>query len=475
MGQAKPNSLVRALASVGPGLVVAGSVMGSGELINTPAQAAKFGFILLWAVLLSCVIKYFLQIEIGRYCLVTNRTTVEALNQCPGPKLRGTSWTALLYMAGYFATMATVVGIIGALGGLMHSVWPLAGTAEWSLPIWEVLVVLLAVVLLWQGLYRRLELLVAMLVGGFSLTIGLAAALIQWTPYRISGEELLSGLTFSLGDNREAAAFAVISLMGALGVAANELFMYPYWILEKGYARELGDAASTGWTERARQWIRTIWLDAGLATVLATVMTAAFYLLGAAVLKGQTNLTEDVTVVDRISRVYTETFGAWSKWLFVFGAFCVLFSTLVVVAAASGRMWADLLASLGLVNRDSAPSVNRCHQVVQSLWLVGLLAGALATSRPPAELVMLGHFILGAFMTPLLMFCICWLAFHVDPRVRMGWPTAVALVGSCLIILSCVLINLAVQLWAGAPAVEPTRTTTIELLKPLCSIGFKSC
>src|SRR5262245_42245882 len=98
MSTSRPNSLVRALASVGPGLVVAGSVMGSGELINTPAQAATFGFLLLWAVLLSCVIKYFLQIEIGRYCLVNNRTTVEALNQCPGPKYRRTSWTALLYM-----------------------------------------------------------------------------------------------------------------------------------------------------------------------------------------------------------------------------------------------------------------------------------------------------------------------------------------------------------------------------------------
>ena len=112
MGQSKPNSFVRSFASIGPGIVVAGSVMAAGELINTPVQAAKFGFVLLWAVLLSCVIKFFLQVEIARYCLVNNRTTVQALNQCPGPKFRGTSWTALLYMVGYFATMTTVVGII---------------------------------------------------------------------------------------------------------------------------------------------------------------------------------------------------------------------------------------------------------------------------------------------------------------------------------------------------------------------------
>jgi hypothetical protein len=34
-------------------MVAAGLVMGSGELLNAPNQAPKFGLILLWAVLLS--------------------------------------------------------------------------------------------------------------------------------------------------------------------------------------------------------------------------------------------------------------------------------------------------------------------------------------------------------------------------------------------------------------------------------------
>ena len=113
------------LASIGPGIVVTGSVIGSGELINTPVQAATFGFILLWAVLLSCVIKYFLQVEIARHSLVENRTTFESINECPGPKFRGTSWIGLAYMAGYLITTLPIIGIIGALGGLMHDLWPL--------------------------------------------------------------------------------------------------------------------------------------------------------------------------------------------------------------------------------------------------------------------------------------------------------------------------------------------------------------
>ena len=42
-------------------------------------------------------------------------------------------------------------------------------------------------------------------------------------------------------------------------------------------------------------------------------------------------------------------------------------------------------------------------------------------------------------MTPLLMFAICWMAFHTDARVRMGRGWAAALVASAAIILTCVL------------------------------------
>jgi len=442
---ARRGGLLRSLSAIGPGIVVAGSVIGSGELINTPVQAAKFGFVLLWVVLLSCVIKYFLQVEIARHCLVHNRTTFQALNEIPGPRLFGTSWVVLVYIVGYFAAMLTIVGIIGALGGLMHSVWPLASTAATSTAIWGALNVLLAIALLWQGWYRQLELLVMILVGAFSVSVGVAVFLIQGTPYHISADDLLSGLTFSLGSDRQAAAYAVISLMGALGVAANELLMYPYWVLEKGYARELGDPDSPGWADRARRWIRIIWIDAGLSTLLATVVTAAFFLLGAAVLHRQPNVPAGLEVVDQISSVFTLSYGEWSKALFLIGAFCTLFSTLVVVAAASGRMGADLLASVSIIDRSNERIVHRCHQIIQTAWLIGLLIVFLSMQSRPAQYIVSGHFVLGAFLTPMLMFCICWLAFHTDRRVRMGWGAGTALVASMVVILSCVLINTAVQ------------------------------
>ena len=94
------------------------------------------------------MIKYFLQVEIARHCLVHNRTTFQAINECPGPKFRGTSWIGLVYMAGYFVTTLPIIGIIGALGGLMHELWPLPMTPEHSVQVWGALNVLLALALL---------------------------------------------------------------------------------------------------------------------------------------------------------------------------------------------------------------------------------------------------------------------------------------------------------------------------------------
>ena len=575
-----PVGLGPMLLAIGPGIVVSGSVIGSGELINVPVQAATFGFVLFWAVIISCVIKFFLQVELGRYCVVHNRTTIQAFNTCPGPKFRHTSWVGILYMIGYSASLVTVAGILGATAGLFSSLLPLAEDAELSKNIWAVITFIVVVVILWRGLYAELETLVALLVAGFSLSVVVALWLLQGTPFRVSGSDILSGLKFSLGSmDSVGVGFAVVSLLGALGTTANELFMYPYWILEKGYAHHLGTPQSAGWLQRSRGWVRVLRLDTGCATLLATVITAAYFLVGSAVLNQHGDgslftaddildwpglcsklesahnqdspspsgriwqfLPEDVqrsvadtaqgadpkakpddlfigalneilerrdfyreedflnvqippapqqagrllnrvssgrdqdrlspeevrrfnrilleasypeeiansvpsgsAVVKEISKIFTDTYGPGSYYIFMFGGFCTLFSTIVVVAAATGRMWTDLLSSMGAFDWQDQVARRRCNRVFQTLYLAAFLAVTLFISTPPEKLVMLGQWINGAFNTPLIMFAICWLAFRTDRRVRMNRFTAVMLLATVGVILVCLWVGLVVQ------------------------------
>ena len=62
-----------------------------------------------------------------------------------------------------------------------------------------------------------------------------------------------------------------------IGVGASELIYYPYWCLEKGYARHVGTAdGSAAWIDRARGWMRVMRTDAAMSLVLYTSITVAF-------------------------------------------------------------------------------------------------------------------------------------------------------------------------------------------------------
>jgi Mn2+/Fe2+ NRAMP family transporter len=447
VGLTPPRGPLAMLAAIGPGIVVLGSVIGSGELINTPVQAAKFGFVLVWAVVLSCLVKYFLQVEVGRHCLVHNRSTFEALNHCPGPRIRGTSWFGLLYMVSYTISLSSVVGMLTSVADLFQTALarPMFGQIMLPRNLLGILSALAVAGMLWSGAYGRLEKLVAALVAGFGGAAVLAICLLQRTPDQITGPELASGLTFSLGPHPAAAAVAVISLMGALGTTANELFMYPYWILEKGYGRYTGPNGSPGWRQRTRGWIRVLQLDAAVGTLLAAVVTVAFFLLGAATFHRHGRVPEGMSVVTEIGSVFVESFGGWSLGIFYCAAFCTLFSTLVVAIAATGRMWADMLTSMRLLDRDNPRSRARFQWACQTLHLVMATALMVFLQREPASLVIFGQYVAGIFNTPLLMLAIVWMAFHTDRELRMSRASAVLLVLTTAAIAVCLLVGLLIQ------------------------------
>src|SRR5918999_1480776 len=89
--QEPPTSLWAAFRKIGPGIVLAGSIVGSGELILTTKLGAEYGYLFLWLILYSCVIKVFVQIELGRYAISSGKPTLGALHELPGPRF-GTNW-----------------------------------------------------------------------------------------------------------------------------------------------------------------------------------------------------------------------------------------------------------------------------------------------------------------------------------------------------------------------------------------------
>ncbi|MCY3664041.1 MAG: Nramp family divalent metal transporter, partial [Gemmatimonadetes bacterium] len=268
-----PSHFGGLLRNIGPGVVVSGSVVGSGELLVTTRMGAEVGFVFLWGVILACLVKFVIQLELGRQCLLRKSSTVQILDQVPGARWRGTSWIAWLCVVGYFSVTVAVIGILGSVAGLMVTVFPFAPEQ-----VWAVVLFLAMSVLLWRGLYGDLEKMVSVLVATFSLVVIGSVLALQGTSYAISSEQIASGFRFAMPAE---GAFVALAVMGSVGATAVELFMYPYWIVEKGYPDFVGPKDdSPEWQARYRGWMRVLITDAGVCTGIALVVTCAYYLLG---------------------------------------------------------------------------------------------------------------------------------------------------------------------------------------------------
>jgi Mn2+/Fe2+ NRAMP family transporter len=428
--QDPPRSLGQAFRKIGPGLVLAGSIVGTGELIATTSLGAKEGYALLWLILLSCVIKVFVQVELGRYAITQGKTTLAAFDTVPGPRW-GTSWLGWLWLFMMLTTQAQAAAMEGLVGQAAHMAFPRASgevalaaaqlDEGWGRYVeghpehfWAALTGLAAVVLVLSGGYKRLEKVTTFLVALVTLMTVACVAGLPWTdfPVRLSG--LATGLTFAVPTAGAALAF---STFGITGVGASELVTYPYWCIEKGYARFSGPRSpDEKWARRARGWLAVMQLDAWFSMLVFTTATVAFYLLGAAVLHPQGLDPRGAAMIETLSQMYVRPLGTWTREVFLIGAWAVLFKTLYVGTAANSRLTADFLALTGIW-RPYGPE-GRDRTVRTFCILYPLLAfGLYVTFREPKALVQAGGFA-QALLIPLIAGATLYLRLRdIDRRV----------------------------------------------------------
>src|SRR5262245_11131412 len=110
-----PTTLGQALRKIGPGIILAGSIIGSGELLLTTSLGAQYGFLFLWLILYSCVIKVFVQIELGRHAISSGKPVLGTLNELPGPRL-GAHWLVWWWLIMMLATVSQLGAMAGGVG-----------------------------------------------------------------------------------------------------------------------------------------------------------------------------------------------------------------------------------------------------------------------------------------------------------------------------------------------------------------------
>ena len=401
--QEPPVSLWAALKKIGPGIILAGTIVGSGELLATTKLGAEHGFLFLWLILFSCVIKVFVQVELGRYAISSGKPTLGAINELPGPRF-GAHWLAWWWLFMMLSTIFQLGAMTGTVGQALHGTFPfvspalengLSGVAPSLASVihkrpefpWAVVTCLTAIALLWSGSYRRIEIITTGLVVGITFLTLAAALALPLTAYPIHWTDVRQGLEFQIPAAGIATAFAVF---GMTGVGASELFYYPYWCLEKGYARYAGRRDdSEEWARRARGWIRVLHLDAWVSMVVFTISTVAFYFMGAAVLHPQGLVPQKSEMIETLSHMFIDSVGPWTQLVFLIGAAAVLFKTLYLASAGNARLLADFLSLAGMLTY-TAPE-QRAKVILRFSILIPILAFTLyMLFGEPASMVVIG-------------------------------------------------------------------------------------
>lgn len=434
--QQPPTTPVAILSRLGPGLIIAASIVGSGELIATTKTGADAGFELLWLIVIGCVLKVFVQVEFGRFAIAEGRTSIDGMNLVPGPRWR-VNWLVWYWVLMFAAQLGQLGGIVGGVGQNLAMCFPITGdflasldrsaaaaaVATWDDVYWSAIVTAATAVMLVNGRYALVQNVATALVVGFTaVTIFNLVALPYMSEVRITWHDFAEGMSFHLPPRRPGGALPLataLAAFGIIGVGASELVAYPYWCLEKGYARFAGPrTANGGWADRAAGWLRVMRWDAACSLVIYTLATVAFYLLGAAVLHPEGLSPAGNQMIRTLTRMYEHVFGRWGEWVFLFGAFAVLYSTFFVAIAGNARIAADCLRLIRLQPADDTR--HRWWVRTFSATFPFLSLAIYVIYKEPVELVLVSG-MMQAFALPMLGAAALYFRYRrCDRRIMPG-------------------------------------------------------
>jgi Mn2+/Fe2+ NRAMP family transporter len=378
-----PRGFFASLKYLGPGLILSAAIVGSGELIATTILGAKAGFAVLWVILLGCLLKVAVQLQYGRHAIAHGEAAFSAWNSGKGPRLFGLHWSVFF---GVIYLLGMLIGQGGVLGGA-------AQAAQFAMPDVPTEAVAIGIgvmlaLLIFRGTYRYIEILATLFNVLFTSLVLYSLFAVQRTGFAFGLNDVASGFSLQMPPGSLTLA---LTAFGITGLSAGEVFVYPSWCIEKGYAAWTGPRdGSPEWAARARGWMRVMKYDALVSLVVYTVATVAFYLLGAAVLQPQGDIVDGGNVIQQLSLIFTDVIGGETLTLFMVGAFFVLFSTAFSNVAGHSRLWVDFFGIARLCDASNATIRRRLLAVlawvIPAFWCLAYIA----VQKPVALVIVLG-------------------------------------------------------------------------------------
>jgi Mn2+/Fe2+ NRAMP family transporter len=375
---------------IGPGIVVAVTGVGAGDLVATLIAGSRFGYTLLWAAVVGCILKIALAEAAGRYHLGAGSTLLEGWRSLG----RWTGW--------YFGVYIVIWGFVYGGTAMSATALPLAALFPDVMPVWAwgALSGVFGAAFVFFNRYAAFEALMKVLVAVmFVIVVGLAMLV---TP---NLGNVLGGLAPRLP---EGSAIYTLGLIGGVGGTVT-LAAYGYWVNEKGW--------------RTSAWIGMMRLDNIVAYVLTGAFVIAMLIVGAELLyASQIALASGDRGLLDLGAVLEERFGPPIATLFLVGFLATTLTSLLGVWQGVSLLFADFVRSLGarpsgdVVSLETTPAFR-----FYVLWLTFPPMALLLLDRPFALILAYGVF--GAFFMPFLAVTLLWLLnSSATPKAwRSGW------------------------------------------------------
>ena len=407
------NRKVGLWAVLGPGLLVAATGIGAGDLATASFTGSILGTAILWAAVVGAFLKYVVTEGLARWQLATGDTLLEGVVRRIG---RPVGWFFLPYLIIWSFFVASA--LMSACGVTLHAMIPLFDDPVHGKVVFGALASLVGLGLVLLGGYTLFDKVMRVCIGVMFVTVIVTAALL-WP----GTGQVLKGLVVPVIPDAGGQGLSwTVALMGGIGGTLTVL-CYGYWIREEG---------RTG-----ADFLKTCRIDLAGGYVITALFGVAMVIIGSTIeIEGR-----GATLLVRLSDQLVEPLGQAGKWLFLVGAAGAVFSSLLGVWQAVPYLFAD---TLGLLREDGEARADAAIDTRSPAYRGYLFALAIV---PMAGLfwsfqeIQKLYAVIGATFIPLLAIALLVLngrADWVGERFRNGPATVVVL-----------LATLAFFLWIG--------------------------
>ena len=362
--------LPRLLHVIGPGLLVAATGVGAGDLASAGFAGSKLGLVVLWAVVVGAAMKYVLNEGLARWQLATDTTLLEGVSDHIG------RWAILLFLI-YLLPFTFVVGgaLITATGVATHAIvgWP--ADPETGTLVWGGIGSVAATLLVLLGSFTLFERVMACGIVIMFVAVCLTALLLgpDWG-------SAARGLVPGHPGDGEALDWTV-ALVGGVGGTVTVL-CYGYWMRQAG-------RSGTGFIPICR-----------IDLLVAYVFTALFGIAMLVIASGIEVEGRGTGLLIALSRQLHTVLGPIGAVVFLTGAWAAIVSSLLGVWQSIPLLFTDAVRSLWGLPHVSAERLGSTR--IYRVFLLLLATVPMLQVGIGFAAVQKAYAVLGAFFLPML-------------------------------------------------------------------------